>query len=491
MRRTRTHALVAATAAATLAGGVWAAAVANASPVPASDTEVTDKYAPGLLRAMERDLGLEAAEAVELMEFQESAGSRTEDVAAKLKDSYAGAWIDGARSATVAVTDAADVATVEKAGLEAVVVDHTIAELSSWKLSLDDTLAGLEGVPSFYVDVESNQVVVDVHAGARAEAVKAVREAGVPAGAVAYRTSTEQPTTLMNVIGGNAYYIGSGSRCSVGFSATGGFVTAGHCGTRGATTSQPSGTFTVSSFPGNDYAYVSTGSDDTPLGLVNNYSGGTVGVTGHSVAPVGTSVCRSGSTTGWHCGTISALGASVTYSQGTVSGLIRTNVCAEPGDSGGSLLAGTVAQGMTSGGSGNCSSGGTTYFQPVGEALSAAGVSLITSGGGTTPPPTTTCSGYESTFSGTASAGSAYGEPSASGFSAASGTFRGCLDGPSGADFDLYLQKYSGGTWTTVASGTTSAPDEKVSYSGTSGTYRWVVDAYSGSGSYTGAYDTP
>ena len=95
-------------------------------------------------------------------------------------------------------------------------------------------------------------------------------------------------------------------------------------------------------------------------------------------AAVGASVCRSGSTTGWHCGTIQARDASVTYSQGTVSGLIRTNVCAEPGDSGGSFIAGTQAQGVTSGGSGNCSSGGTTYFQPVNEILSAYGLTLTT-----------------------------------------------------------------------------------------------------------------
>ena len=62
---------------------------------------------------------------------------------------------------------------------------------------------------------------------------------------------------------------------------------------------------------------------------------------------------------------------------GIVYGLIQTNVCAEPGDSGGSLFAGTTALGLTSGGSGNCSSGGTTFFQPVMEALSAYGVSVF------------------------------------------------------------------------------------------------------------------
>jgi streptogrisin D len=73
---------------------------------------------------------------------------------------------------------------------------------------------------------------------------------------------------------------------------------------------------------------------------------------------------------------VTALNATVNYPQGTVTGLIRTTVCAEPGDSGGSLYAGTSALGLTSGGSGNCSSGGTTFFQPVTEPLSVFGVSV-------------------------------------------------------------------------------------------------------------------
>ncbi|HWH00005.1 MAG TPA: carbohydrate-binding protein, partial [Pilimelia sp.] len=67
---------------------------------------------------------------------------------------------------------------------------------------------------------------------------------------------------------------------------------------------------------------------------------------------------------------------------------IRTTVCAEPGDSGGSLIAGTQAQGVTSGGSGNCRTGGTTYFQPVNEILQVYSLTLMT--GGSTPPPSTT-----------------------------------------------------------------------------------------------------
>lgn len=89
------------------------------------------------------------------------------------------------------------------------------------------------------------------------------------------------------------------------------------------------------------------------------------------------SVTRRGSTTGIHSGTVTGLNATVNYGGGDiVYGMIRTNVCAEPGDSGGPLYSGARAVGLTSGGSGNCSSGGTTFFQPVVEALSAYGVSV-------------------------------------------------------------------------------------------------------------------
>jgi streptogrisin B len=110
-----------------------------------------------------------------------------------------------------------------------------------------------------------------------------------------------------------------------------------------------------------------------------NYPG-TVGsqeITTAANAFVGESVTRRGSTTGIHSGKVTALNATVHYSSGgTVRGLIQTTVCAEPGDSGGSLYDGTAAIGLTSGGSGDCKSGGTTFFQPVTAALSAYGVAI-------------------------------------------------------------------------------------------------------------------
>jgi len=76
--------------------------------------------------------------------------------------------------------------------------------------------------------------------------------------------------------------------------------------------------------------------------------------------------------------------------------------------------------------------------------------------------------------------------PTSSGYvSSISGTHSGRLTGPSGADFDLYLQKKNAsGAWAAVAAGESASSTESIDYAGTSGSYRWRVYSYSGSGSY-------
>ena len=90
------------------------------------------------------------------------------------------------------------------------------------------------------------------------------------------------------------------------------------------------------------------------------------------------------------------------------------------------------------------------------------------------------------TYTGSLSSGASAYQPNGSYYqSTVSGTHTGALTGPSGTDFDLYLQKWNGSSWSSVKSGTTSSNVENVSYSGTAGYYRWRVHAYSGSGSYS------
>jgi len=470
------------------------AAPAAAKPAPAPAPAPAEAASPAMLAAMQRDLGLSADQA-KVRIAKDDAASRTElRLRKRLGAAFGGAYIkDG--TFVVTVTDAARAAEVRAAGATAHVVARSEAALDAVKAKLDRAAAAAPAgsVPGWYVDVTTNSVVV-LAKGGTAAARRFVATSGADASAVRIVASTEAPRLLYDVRGGDAYYMGG--RCSVGLSVNGGFVTAGHCGTRGTATQGynrvAQGTFQGSSFPGNDYAWVSVNSNWTPQPWVNNYSGGNVTVAGSTEAAVGASICRSGSTTGWHCGTISAKNQTVNYAEGTVTGLTRTNVCAEPGDSGGGWMSGQQGQGVTSGGSGNCTSGGTTYYQPVNEILQAYGLTLRTSGGGGDPDPPTGCAGYEFTVSGSLSSGGSAYQPNGSYYySSASGTHRACLDGPSGTDYDLYLQKYSGSSWVTVAQGTSPGEDETVSYSGTAGYYRYRVHAYSGSGGYSLGYSNP
>ncbi|KAM3516441.1 hypothetical protein NHJ13051_009911 [Beauveria bassiana] len=77
---------------------------------------------------------------------------------------------------------------------------------------------------------------------------------------------------------------------------------------------------------------------------IQGWGSWTPGVRGSNVAPIGASICRSGSTTGLRCGSVNQFGVTVNYAQGAVVGLIGTNACAEGADSGGSFFSDHQAQ---------------------------------------------------------------------------------------------------------------------------------------------------
>ena len=105
----------------------------------------------------------------------------------------------------------------------------------------------------------------------------------------------------------------------------------------------------------------------------------------------------------------------------------------------------------------------------------------LLSGGGTTPPPPTSIT-YTGSLSGT---GANSYQPSTSGYTVSvSGAHTATLSG-TGSDFDLYLQKWNGSSWATVASSLGYTSSESINYSGTAGSYRWRVYSYSGSGTFT------
>ncbi|MFG1671574.1 S1 family peptidase [Streptomyces sp. Y7] len=311
-----------------------------------------------------------------------AAGKLASSLVKDLGGDAAGSYYDAqAKSLVVNVLDEAAADAVEAAGAKARIVENSLAELKSARTTLkqDATIPGTAWV----TDPATNKVVVTADRTVSdtewAKLGKVVD--GLGAKAELKRSKGEFKPFIA---GGDAITGGSG-RCSLGFNVVKGgepfFLTAGHC-TEGITEWSDSngtqiGSNESSSFPDNDYGLVKYTAEVDHPSEVNLYNGSAQAISGAAEATVGMAVTRSGSTTQVHDGKVTGLDATVNYGNGDiVNGLIQTDVCAEPGDSGGSLFSGDKAIGLTSGGSGDCTAGGETFFQPVTEALSATGTEI-------------------------------------------------------------------------------------------------------------------
>ncbi|MFH9294872.1 S1 family peptidase [Streptomyces sp. NPDC017520] len=363
--------------------GAWAAAgPSSASAAPVDSAEAPASAA--LLTAMQRDFGLTEGEAVERLADEQAATALEPKAQRAAGSAFGGSWFDAKTGKlVVAVTNTEKAEAVRAAGADARLVEHSAKRLDAAKARID-ALSAPSGVSSWHVDPATSSVVVNVVASERRDNdVRSFVAKAREAGPVTVETTAEAPRTFAaGTVGGDPYYTGN-VRCSIGFSVHGGFVTAGHCGGAGQSVrgwdGSAIGNFQGSSFPGNDYAWVNVANGWWTVPVVLGW--GTVSdqlVRGSNEAPVGASICRSGSTTRWHCGRVLAKNETVNYSQGAVHQMTKTSVCAEGGDSGGSFISGDQAQGVTSGGWGNCSGGGETWHQPVNEILNRYGLTLHT-----------------------------------------------------------------------------------------------------------------
>lgn len=362
-------------------------ACATAGFLPVASADAAPAKAPasdGLLTAMQRDFGLTKSQAEARLAAEKKATGTERQARRAAGSAYAGSWFTPkTRELTVAVADPAKADAVRATGARVETVSRSAAQLDAAKKRID-ALDAPSAVSSWHVDWQTNRVVVEVRSGQQSDNdVTRFLAKARKAGPVTVRSTDHTPTTLAaGTVGGDPFYTGN-VRCSIGFSVYGGFVTAGHCGGAGQGVSGWDGSYIGniqgSSFPDNDYAWVNVGSGWWTVPVVLGW--GTVSdqlVRGSAEAPIGASICRSGSTSHWHCGTVLAKNETVNYSQGAVHQMTKTNVCAEGGDSGGSFISGDQAQGVTSGGWGNCSSGGETWYQPINEILGRYGLTLHT-----------------------------------------------------------------------------------------------------------------
>ncbi|WP_330451906.1 MULTISPECIES: S1 family peptidase [unclassified Streptomyces] len=312
-----------------------------------------------------------------------AAGKLATDLGKDLGTGAAGSYYDaGSKHLVMNVVDEAAAERVRQAGGTARIVENTLADLKSAR----QTLAGKATIPgtSWAVDPVGNKVVVTADRTVKGADLKKL---GAVVDSLGGKAELKKSAGEFKpfIAGGDAIW-GNGGRCSLGFNVVKDgepyFLTAGHCTEAISSWSDSQsgaeiGTNAGSEFPDNDFGLVKYTSSTAHPSEVDLYNGSTQPITKAGEATVGMTVTRSGSTTQVHDGEVTGLDATVNYGNGDiVNGLIQTTVCAEPGDSGGSLFAGDTAIGLTSGGSGDCSAGGETFFQPVPEALAAFGAEI-------------------------------------------------------------------------------------------------------------------
>lgn len=359
---------------------VVAAAASVVTPVEAGKGEARNDGSAAVYEALERDLGWSRDHADRVGKQQAAATTLEQKVQRRLGAAYAGSYFDDESGRLVVnSTTKKGVATAKELGASARLVEHGLGELEEIKARLDESAGGAadavkrskprgesnNGLAAWSVDPITNSVLVSVTEKQAEVAKKDLADFG---DAVTVEVIESAPETAANWMdGGDAI---NGSSCSAGFNlrnkSTGAkyLLTAGHCVNAGSNLTGQGGvsfgTVLESWFPSYDDAIVRNQNTgywiQGPWVDTNPSNGGFITTSGFTDGLVGTTVCKSGITTKWTCGKITAKNQTVNYSGGqTVYGLTRHNACVEPGDSGGANVAvyGSTrrAEGVTSGAS--------------------------------------------------------------------------------------------------------------------------------------------
>lgn len=377
-------------AAAMLALG--AGAVANASP----DTEVSDR-APQLpielVQALQHDLSLTPDQYLERAELAQNLAKFASIAEKQYPAAFAGSWLDRDGNATIGLapgpqTSAARAA-VAKQGFAVVEVAKSSATLRSEKTSLADWFAAQPAeiaslVRGIAIDTIGNTLAVQVAQlpggfqlpgfvdPAHVFVVPAAT-APLPAQLPVVDAAIDSPGSLG---GGDGYVASDGNvalRCSLGFNGTDRRgnpvnITAGHCNPDLGTAGTPAaaavfelsplakpgariGTFTRSNLEGHDWSIITA--DQGARGRFENNGirvpgAAPLGIDGIATPVVGAPVCKAGSRTGFSCGNVLAVEQDVEVGEHWLNGGFASSLCALPGDSGGAVVTGRRALGVSS-----------------------------------------------------------------------------------------------------------------------------------------------
>ncbi|OZD71532.1 protease [Rhodococcus sp. 05-340-1] len=363
---------------------------AAAEPVVQSPA---DQLPRELVEAVQRDLKISPQEYLDRAARAQELSAYASDFRASRPADFAGAWIGPDGNAVVAVTSPAAAQAVAKDGyataqspVSADGLEKSLADLNSWIAGLPREIS--EQINGTAIDFIDNQIVIDL--------------VNSPIG-----SALNLPTLLANIkvilspggnkpvdptpMGGDTYVTTSGpiadapatdiSICSFGFNAvdpSGAAVnlSAGHCnpdkatGSGGAPVYLPDpadisrstqiGSFDRSSLgaaDGLDWSVIALNDTGVASGLdrptVRGANGSTVTVTGTAAPVIGAPVCKSGQSSSFTCGVVAADRVETQlYMEDGTSRTVRgfaSTACTLAGDSGGAIVTGTLALGITSG----------------------------------------------------------------------------------------------------------------------------------------------
>ncbi|WP_054815515.1 S1 family peptidase [Nocardia arizonensis] len=346
-----------------------------------------------LVQAISRDLKMTPAEYLDRAARAQQLGEYAREFRSQRPDSFAGAWIAADGKPTVAVTsaDAARIAGADGyqthiAPVSADSLEHSLTQVNQWIATLPRDLS--EAINSVAIDMLNSQLVLSI--------------ANTPAGHV-----LNLPTLIANVkvvlspgnggpierrpMGGDTYISAPVSLhdtslrgvdvCSFGFNsvdANGNAlnISAGHCDPNVAKSDQAAsvylpnvrdivnspelGTFVTAQIGGRsglDYSVIALNDRAVRAGMdqpsVRGANGTTLTITGIADPVTGAPVCKSGQSSTFTCGFVVADRVETQlYTADGESKTVRgfaSSACTLGGDSGGAIVSGTLALGITSG----------------------------------------------------------------------------------------------------------------------------------------------
>ncbi|MEU7766844.1 S1 family peptidase [Nocardia sp. NPDC049190] len=378
LRRT----VIAASAAILLFGPTAAVATAEPDPAPSLPAE--------LVAAVARDLKISPDEYLHRADLAQQVGAFATTAQRQYPTVFAGSWLNDAGKAVVALAQGpgADEArkAAESAGFEVRNVAKSEAALRGEKTAFERWLDGQpEAVRSMVrgavIDTVNNSIAVRVdQAGLPMPNFIDPARVIVMTPPVAGEEGVLQASDIAGeargaLAGGDGFASVAGRsslRCSLGFNGTdrnGNTVniTAGHCNPdissagggnaagvyelNGDRLGAQLGVFQKSVLGEQDYSIVRI-SDQAKDRFANNGvrapGAAPIAVDGVATPVVGAPVCKSGARTGFSCGVVNAVDQTVQVGERELTQSFSANICALPGDSGGPIVTGRLALGISS-----------------------------------------------------------------------------------------------------------------------------------------------